>query len=203
MTYRIIDNFLDESISDILQYSICGPNHIPWEFLPKKVKSFLNINNELYKESKAHTHFLISKNESISKFSFLVNPLLDELYHRLKTNFVVSNCRINKDISYFNDIDFKYDIPHVDVKEYKNNNYTLIYYINESIEETILYNEICRGSNYMDEICNDLSISVKIKPLKNRILIFDANRLHSAPSQCLKDRYVINLNITTEFPLNL
>jgi hypothetical protein len=203
MTYRIIDNFLDEDLCNILQYSICGSNYIPWEFLSTKVDSFLNMNNRLYKESKAHTHFLILKSEAVSKFSFLVNPLLDEIYNKLKINFVVSSCRINRDISHFNDIDFRYDIPHVDVKEYKDNNYTLIYYINNSTEETILYNETCEGSNYMNQISTDLSINAKIKSLKNRLLIFDANRLHSAPSHCLKDRYVMNLNITTEFSLNL
>lgn len=203
MKYKIIDNFLDNSLADILEYSISKPNFISWESLCPKVDKFNSMNELKFKECKGQTHFLVIKNNKVSKFSFLIEPILDEIYNIFQTRFVISGVRLNRDIAHLNEPDNRIDVPHVDVKIYDKNQYTIIYYINDCDSKTILYNEEVMGSDLMNDFDGNLSIMKEVSSIKNRMVIFKSNILHSAPSYCYEDRYVMNLNITTEFPLNL
>jgi hypothetical protein len=127
--------------------------------------------------------------------------MLSEIFDKLKVNFVVSSIRINHMNKSCAEPTLKYDVPHVDIKKIDKNMYTIIYYLNDSDGDTILYNEVSRGSRYSNEIPKNVSCLARIPPKKNRALIFNASQLHSAPVYSFGDRYVINLNITTEFPI--
>jgi hypothetical protein len=131
----------------------------------------------------------------------ITSILISEISERLNVRFAVSSIRINHMNNSCNEPTLKYDVPHVDIKKIEGNMYTLMYYLNDSDGDTILYNEVCRGTFYMDEVPKNLTCLARVPPKKNRIAIFKANTLHSAPAYCFRDRYILNLNISTEFPI--
>jgi hypothetical protein len=203
MQFKIIDNFLDQSVADRLFELIVQQNVVPLNTLPTNVPTYKNINPDLFQHTRSFTQILMIKNQiEFMPATEIINTILQNVVDKLQVRFVVSSIRIN----YMNQScakpTLKYDIPHVDIKDIGKNMYTLIYYVNNSDGETILYDQTCRGSNYDNEISLKLTCLERVSPRKNRVLIFNANQLHSAPAYCTEDRYVINLNITTEFPLD-
>jgi hypothetical protein len=87
--------------------------------------------------------------------------------------------------------------PHTDDGEeesydstgYIGNRKTLLYYVNNSDGETILYNEKYNGVPIKEE----LTVKQIIQPVKGRAVIFDSNQIHSGniPTD-KKYRLVIN-----------
>lgn len=201
MAYKIIDNFFTAAVADSLQKNIIVDNVVDLHDLPRNVKEYSNVNADLFQATKSYTRILMKKNlvehEPSTK---LVYFILENLMHALKVRFVVSSIRVNYMNPSCAEPTLKYDIPHVDIRDIGKNMYTLIYYVNDSHGDTILYKETSRGSIHDDIPANPTCLN-RIPPKKNRMLIFDANQVHSAPSYCAEDRYVLNLNISTEFPM--
>jgi hypothetical protein len=203
MQFKIIDNFLDQSAADRLFELIVQQNVVPLNTLPTNVPPYKNINPDLFQHTRSFTQILMRKNQiEFMPAAELIDIIIQNLHSKLQIRFVVSSIRINHMNQSCAKPTLKYDIPHVDIKDISKNMYTLIYYVNNSDGETILYDQTCRGSNYDHEILSKLTCLERVSPRKNRLLIFNANQLHSAPAYCTEDRYVINLNITTEFPLD-
>ena len=202
MQFKIIDNFLAESAADRLFELIIQQNVVPLNTLPTNVSPYKNINPDLFQHTRSFTQILMRKNQiEFMPAAELNDIIIQNLNNKLQVRFVVSSIRINHMNQSCANPTLKYDIPHVDIKDISKNMYTLIYYVNNSDGETILYNETCKGSIYQDEIPLNLTCLERVSPRKNRLLIFNANQLHSAPAYCTEDRYVINLNISTEFPI--
>lgn len=202
MQFKIIDNFLADSAADRLFELIVQQNVVPLKTLPTNVSPYRNINPEIFQQTCSFTQILMRKNQiEFMPAAEIINIILQNILDRLQVRFVVSSIRINHMNQSCASPTLKYDVPHVDIKDIGKNMYTLIYYVNHSDGETILYEQTCRGTNYQDEIPANLTCLERVSPRKNRLLIFNANQLHSAPAYCTEDRYVINLNISTEFPI--
>jgi hypothetical protein len=202
MSYKVIDDFFTTRVADSIQQSIIVDNVADLLDLPCNVREYSNMNSDLFQATKSYTRMLMRKNlvehEPSAK---LVYYILQNLGPLLKVRFVVSSIRVNYMNQTCAEPTLKYDVPHIDIKNISKNMYTLIYYVNDSHGDTILYRETSRGSVHDDIPTNPTCLN-RIAPKKNRLLIFNANQLHSAPAYCTEDRYVINLNITTEFPLD-
>jgi hypothetical protein len=203
MQFKIIDNFLADSAANRLFELIVQQNAVPLNTLPTNVTPYKNINPDLFQHTRSFTQILMRANQiEFMPAAEIINIMLQNIMDRLQVRFVVSSIRINHMNQSCAKPTLKYDIPHVDIQDIGANMYTLIYYVNNSDGETILYDQTCRGSNYDNEIPLKLTCLERISPRKNRVLLFNANQLHSAPAYCTEDRYVINLNITTEFSLD-
>ena len=95
----------------------------------------------------------------------------------------------------FNNSQFKtssYNTPHVDNEE--KNSYAIIYYVNDSDGDTILFNE--RFDYEKNIVPKKLTINQKISPKKNRVLIFDGDIFHTSSNPILSEkRIVMNINV--------
>jgi hypothetical protein len=203
MNLKIYNNFLPTEIAQKIEQQIVQEKIIELGELPTNVPTYTNIDSAWFQETRARSTMLVLKNELlIEEAKFVVDSLVTQLRQNLQTRFVISSTRINYMSQRFAAPTLKYDIPHVDIKHIRDNMYTAMYYVNNSHGDTILYNQTCRGSNYLQEVQLPLTCLERIAPRHNRLIIFNANQMHSAPSYSSEDRYIINLNITTEFPLD-
>lgn len=201
--FKVIDNFFPAEVADKLQHMVITDNVVDLHDLPENVRQYQAVNTDMFQETKSYTRILMKKNVIEHEPSTeLLALLLQNVANNIKVRFVVSSVRVNFMNPGCAEPTLKYDIPHIDIRDMGRNMYTLIYYVNNSHGDTILYREISRGSLYRD-IPSMPTCAGRIPPRKNRMLIFDAGQVHSAPAYCAEDRYVINLNITTEFPLSL
>jgi hypothetical protein len=82
----------------------------------------------------------------------------------------------------------KYGVPHYDRKEL--NSKILIYYINDSDGDTVIFDEFCNGEINSEK----KTISQRITPKKSRAIMFDSNRYHSASWPSENTRRIVNIN---------
>jgi hypothetical protein len=83
------------------------------------------------------------------------------------------------------------NFPHVDA-EYPHD--VLLYYINDSDGDTILYNEMFEPSHNNKEI--ELSIAARIEPKAGRCIKFNGLRYHSSSTPTIaKRRLILNMNL--------
>jgi hypothetical protein len=197
MSFKVIDNFLDEDEFKILEKCICIEDIIPWQFFYPQVTCHEKIDTNLYEQKYGYTYFLLKGKEYKSKFYFLSLPILNKIHKNFQSEFKIYNIRINKSIyNNFNN-SFKNDIPHVDVTEYEKNMYTCILYLNDSEGKTILFKNKLNGSINKNSMDEKLSIEEEISSKRNRLLIFDSNTIHTGSGFFTEYRYLININILT------
>lgn len=202
MQFTVIDNFLPDQLSNRLYDLIVTKKLVSLYPLPVSALYYENVNKDLFQETSAYSRMLARGNALECELAReIVSTLISEISEKIKVRFAVSSIRINYMNRSCAEPTLKYDVPHVDINKIEGNMYTLMYYLNDSDGDTILYKETCRGTFYMNEVPKSLTCLSRIPPRRNRIAIFKANTLHSAPACCSQDRYVINLNITTEFPI--
>jgi hypothetical protein len=202
MNFKLIDKFFESVVADRLEQLIISENVVVFDPLPMNVEYYKNVNTDMFQKTRSYTRILMRGNiVEYEPAREIIHLMASQILDKLKVDFVISSIRINYMNKSCAEPTLKYDIPHVDIKKIDKNMYTIIYYLNDSDGDTILYNETCRGSLYSDEVPRDVSCLARIPPKKNRALIFNASQLHSAPVYSFGDRYVINLNITTEFPI--
>jgi hypothetical protein len=199
MKYIIIDNFLTKEQADYIEKSISVDNVVNFHDMPITVKSYKSMNNNLFKSCKAYLKQLIIHNEYTEKgFESICEPILFEIQRKFNCKLAVTNFRANLSDRDCEEPTLKNDVPHVDILEIKDNMYTCLYYVNDSEGDTILFNETSKGSIFYDDIPEELTVLEKISPRKNRFVLFKSENLHSAPAYTRVNRYVFNMNITTD-----
>lgn len=92
--------------------------------------------------------------------------------------------------------------PHVDRPD---QHYTAVYYLNTCDGDTTIYNERCIGDEVdtFDKLkktlkTKEFTVAKKITPLKNKVVIFDGLRYHSASPSKVQTRIVMNVNFIFE-----
>jgi len=104
-------------------------------------------------------------------------------YLRLKFNLLLNHTLVNRE---------KYNTPHIDSR--LPNSYSMIYYVNDSDGDTIIFNEMVSPDKR--ERPEKLTIKRRITPKKNRMVIFDGNYLHASTNPVNSEkRVVLNINI--------
>lgn len=104
---------------------------------------------------------------------------------RIKANFLTQNPNKN-----FNEMSINF--PHLDnYNEHK----VLVYYVNDSDGDTILFNEKWEiGDDKKENI--DLTTEARVKPKKGRILLFDGLQYHTSQNPINSEyRIILNINI--------
>lgn len=80
-----------------------------------------------------------------------------------------------------------YNVPHIDSMQ----GYSMVYYINDSDGDTILFNErkLYRENSHPSK----LTVAKRVTPKKNRAVFFESNRMHASSNpRVTEERYVIN-----------
>jgi hypothetical protein len=132
--------------------------------------------HNLYSQNKAHSEY----------FGSVVKPIL--LFLEDKTGVTYKNIvRAKSNLLFQNPNNVNYTIPHTDAGS--NNYKTLLYYVNDSDGDTIIFNE--------SESSKELTIKERITPKKGRMVLFNGDLLHASSNPIKNDlRCVVNINFT-------
>ena len=87
----------------------------------------------------------------------------------------------------------KYNTPHIDNKFW--NSYSMIYYVNDSDGDTIIFNET--SDEEKKKKPEKLTINERIPPKKNRAVLFRGNYFHTSTNPIDNEkRIVLNVNLS-------
>jgi len=195
----IIDNFLPEVYVDSL-YQLLGGDQIPWSFSKYSTSADSQMLEQLYHTDEPTSdhiqfrHIFIDDNMVKSSYLQFIAPLIAcyekemgvkvKYTQRIKANLLMPQEGIKLQRPHIDDIgDDAFDST-----GYIANRKTLLYYVNNSDGDTILYNEKYEGSPV-----GLVTKQQTITPVKGRAVIFDSNQIHSACIPTTKKyRLVIN-----------
>jgi hypothetical protein len=130
------------------------------------------INSGVYGEARAIADYCCQKFDVIPH------------YIRLKLNLLANNTLMTNG---------KYNTPHIDNKFW--NSYSMIYYVNDSDGDTIIFNET--SDEEKKKRPEKLTINKRIPPKKNRAVLFRGNYFHTSTNPIDNEkRIVLNVNLS-------
>jgi len=190
--FKIFDNLITVDNQLELEQNIVGNSYLPFYYSLDTVGSSMEQN--LFDDSNIlhqpqFVHMLCSNNKPSSKmFNYILSKIdfkllgLDEYkFLRVKINLLTPPVRAFK---------YNYHVPHFDSKN--PNDVSIIYYVNDSDGDTVLFNE-----SYDGVVPSKLSIMKTVSPKRGRLVVFNSNQFHSSSPPLEKDfRYVINMVLT-------
>ena len=197
----VIDNIVSTEKADAWEKHVTN-NNFAWYLLrdidPSKILDKSNHrtaydNNTI--NTAQFTHDLYNENDDGSYQYQYAKELIDECckkfeivpyYFRLKFNLLTNNYLMTKD---------KYNTPHIDNKYV--NSYSMIYYVNDSDGDTIIFNETCNDETMTRP--DKLTIKQRIEPKKNRAVLFRGNYFHTSSNPMNNEpRIVLNVNLANK-----
>jgi 2OG-Fe(II) oxygenase superfamily len=186
----ILTNFVPTDYQDKLENLLLGTD-IAWNYQPETVYAGEgnNLNSTDYvitnqtKESWQLVHVSAGSNGRIfSPFNKIFLPVLGmagfgkPIVDRIKTNTLFKDTNFPKDF---------YNTPHID--HHDSQTKTLLYYVNDSDGDTIIFNERYQEINRP----TDLTIKYRCTPRKGTALLFDSNLFHCGSPPLVTDRRVV------------
>lgn len=189
---KFIENIVTDKVAERAQ-RIFLQDHFDWYYNNSTSKIIPGnrtvLINDQTKESIQFTHKLYTDGTFDSEHVDFVMKIMKGLEEkegivctkmiRAKSNLLVKEPLFG--------VDF-YHPPHVDIRNPTNINYSLIYYVNDSDGDTILFNE-----TYADEFDN-LTIAHRQTPKAGCALLFNSGTYHASSSPILtKSRVIINI----------
>ena len=141
------------------------------------------------KESVQFTHKLYTVDSFDSEYVEFVMKIMQGLEEKegiVCTKMLRAKCNLLvQDALYGTDF---YNTPHVDLVDTTDNNYSLIYYINDSDGDTVLFNE------KFGEEFTDLTIAHRQTPKAGCALLFNSGTYHASTSPIVSaSRVIINI----------
>ena len=197
----VIDNIVSTEKADAWEKHVTN-NNFAWYLLrdidPSKISDESN-HRTAYDNNTVNTvqftHDLYNENDDGSYQYQYAKELIDECckkfeivpyYFRLKFNLLTNNYLMTKD---------KYNTPHIDNKYV--NSYSMIYYVNDSDGDTIIFNETCNDETMTRP--DKLTIKQRIEPKKNRAVLFRGNYFHTSSNPMNNEtRIVLNVNLANQ-----
>tara|TARA_Y100001937_G_scaffold87237_1_gene118089 strand:- start:3268 stop:3924 length:657 start_codon:yes stop_codon:yes gene_type:complete len=197
----VIDNIVSTEKADAWEKHVTN-NNFAWYLLrdidPSKISDKSN-HRTAYDNNTVNTvqftHDLYNENDDGSYQYQYAKELIDECckkfeivpyYFRLKFNLLTNNYLMTKD---------KYNTPHIDNKYV--NSYSMIYYVNDSDGDTIIFNETCNDETMTRP--DKLTIKQRIEPKKNRAVLFRGNYFHTSSNPMNNEtRIVLNVNLANQ-----
>jgi len=194
MFFRVFDNFISPTYANTIEDDAI--NHLQYYYSKKTT-----FNNKLYEgaiftdsntidNGQMSCPVLHSDNTKFRYYFDFLKPFIFNIQdanpdlnlngvHRLKFNILLQNSLAPEN---------HYNIAHHDTV--RPNSYSAVYYINDSDGDTFLFNEVVTDETVLPE---RLTVAERIKPKKNRLLIFESNRYHASSNPRTSDsRFVIN-----------
>jgi hypothetical protein len=179
---RIFDDILSQSDIDMIYVLIAHDSSFPWYMQSNTVHyaGSPKIDISKYTNPSFFGHSFIRNNEIISERVDIVYVLLEKFFEKTgleKTNIL--RAQINIAVSGESTTP---TAPHVDTNV---DHYVLLYYINDSDGDTIIYED--------DSATNVIQ---RISPKMGRFVLFDGAYYHSGTfPQKNRYRYVFNINL--------
>lgn len=182
MKHILFENLIPDSYSNTILTEF---NNLSWQFTDSAsgVENNYDKTDKNIKNSVQFVHPIFDKDPLSSIYS-LVYPIL--WFFEKETNFnIVDVLRIKANSLTRDGEDDKYQPPHIDMTS--PGFHSLIYYINDSDGDTVLFNEQVPHSH------TDLTENTRVSPKKGNALLLPSHLFHS--SSCpikYKRRLVIN-----------
>lgn len=199
----VLDNVIPQEMADKLETTVTG-DQFPW-YLLRDIQTYKLTDESNHRvvndENTINTlqlgHGVFNKEdigqEINSNMYAEVTAICDYCcqkldvyphYIRQKLNMLGQNSSIKEG---------KYNTPHIDNKFW--NSYSMIYYVNDSDGDTVIFNEVSDEENTKKP--EKLTIKKTITPKKNRAVLFRGNYFHTSTNPTINDkRIVINVNLT-------
>jgi hypothetical protein len=182
----IIENFVPNSYQKEL-LNLTTSVDFPWFYNEsisgQKIEEFKNFNSVQY----GFYHILYNPNGENSHFYKLFLPLIYFIEEKTKQT-VKELIRVRVGMNTFVSNKETIHIPHVD---YHEPHKVLLYYVNDSDGDTIMYNEVFSGEKNK----KNFSIKEKISPKQGRAVLFDGLRYHSSSAPVNNTRRIaVNIN---------
>jgi len=180
MNNFLIDDFIDQNIQKLILDTVTNYD-FKWSFLPSTIIDVDHgtKNGCVYKMGINPFQFVHQVDLPTGPYVNIVSPILNFLTKEFKSNLRIIECKFNFLPKNNNSV---HHYPHVDIKTDQQNSdiKTAIYYVNDSDGDTFFFDD-------------KLNVTNTIAPKKGRIVIFDANKLHSSSSPILNEyRIVLN-----------
>tara|TARA_R110000803_G_C11951457_1_gene317717 strand:+ start:154 stop:792 length:639 start_codon:yes stop_codon:yes gene_type:complete len=158
---------------------------------------FISSNNPIQEqifETYQFIHQFIDVDSDIFSPHFLeITPLIHYIQDYFKYEYKVTPKRIKANFKHQIPPEYtsKINTPHVDYHDESNDLFTIIYYVNDSDGDTILFNEYYEGYPI-----STFSQQKQITPKKGKLVMFPSKLFHSGNFPVLSPfRSVINLNV--------
>jgi hypothetical protein len=184
--FEIYDDVIPEFYQENFKKEIFSSN-FPWFYNPVNVStSDLTVffdSNISYPEQFTHPVIWDDKPQDDAAM-FLINPILS--FFQNKTGIVINEILRIKLNLLVQKTEITHNVPHCD--HIRDDVKTLIYYINDSDGDTVIYNE-----SWPDKIPKN--IMSRVQPKQGRLLLMKSNRWHAStnPTES-KSRSIININ---------
>ena len=189
MFFKIYDNLIDQESLTKLNETLFD-KFFPWYFFNKTVDIVDNQDN-LFHSPPVLRHCFALEEKIESNLFFLIEPILNSIAEKFQSNIAIVNAHGNLMMPSAITTE-KLDIPHIDLDGNSDDLYTAIFYLHDSKEPTVIYNETTNSNSSID--VSNLSVKTKVIPKKNTLSIWRTPRIHSAPGSVSNPRIVINLN---------
>lgn len=179
---KVIDNALPQLLADKL-FEITHSSDFPW-FLTRDVyKVITEDSNTVNTIQMGHTIFDSDSDDPVHNPNLWL-VCLEALGLIIKTTPNPLMVKFNLLLNNSNMSEGKYNTPHVD--NALKNSLSIIYYVNDSDGDTIIFNETD----------TPFTIKQRITPKKNRAVIFDSAYYHTS-SNPIKNEHRVVMNTTT------
>jgi hypothetical protein len=189
MFFKTYNNLIDQESLTRLNETLFD-KFFPWYFFDKSVNSVNNTENLFYSTS-ALRHCFAINGKIESTWFYLIEPILTSIANKFQSDVEIINAHANLMMASISATE-KLDVPHIDLDNSPGDCYTSIFYLHDSKEATIIYNENTDSNSTID--VSKLNIKTKVIPEKNKLSIWRTTRIHSGPGSVTNHRIVINLN---------
>lgn len=181
MRMHIFDDFLNEFHNEQILSHLNDSQNFNWYFFP-------NVQTEAAPTSiyvSGFRHLFHREGKQMSDYFYTITPIISEVEKKLNKKLVsIINAHANLCLNFGKPFE---GLPHMDgymdCETKTSKRYTVIYYVEDSDGDTILYD-------------NELNETFRCSPQKNRCFIFRSDTWHSGSLPTQHNlRRVININL--------
>jgi hypothetical protein len=181
MAIQSYNNFLDNASYHKL-YDILFGQSFPWYFYEASVDIYDNSPSVL-------RHCFIKEEQNNSSWTEILKELFQKISETLETDISFISAHAN--LSFPSSENYT-ACPHIDSDQFDDNCYTAIYYLHDVDGDTTVYNQTAKTNNEID--ISILTPQLTVTPEANRLVVWPAATIHTAPPTSSKPRIVVNLN---------
>jgi hypothetical protein len=202
-TIIVFDELIPKTLQESLMLTVDGTQSFPWYLLRKVGHTYasdLNYKDPNVIDGGGFYHSAVDDGKVVSKYYDYFKQLL--FFFTDKTGIEVDNI-IRIRLRYTNQqtghTENTYGPVHVDFTKYNVPYYTLLYYLEDSDGDTILFDKIFNPAEetYDPENISDLKIVYRQTPKQGTGLLFNGHRYHSGNYPIdYQTRIVINFDFT-------
>jgi hypothetical protein len=193
--YQIIDEFLP--IKEFKELQSIFDDRFPW-----MISDNITTSKGIYTNNRSYGFFHTVVDDynievGLPKLRPIIRYLVNKVFAVTNTNKLL-RARLDM-VTYTGKNEYIHN-PHTDFKGELIKNKSIVYYINETDGDTILYKEkIDKNFSIYDKIPKSLNENIRVSPKPNRILIFDGDIIHTGCSPIkYRKRIILNGNVINE-----